>query len=188
MPPTGRHRILQIHPTRLCNLLCRHCYSDSGLAERGAIDAAVLSTVVEDAAALGYSTLAVSGGEPFLYPGLAPVLASAKARGMTVTVTTNGTVLTERRVAQVTGLVDLVAVSLDGMPASHNHMRGSPRAFEAMAARLDTLRRAGIPFGFIFTLPGSSSRWPCGIRAAPRPRASRARRPRRPDGPFRARA
>ena len=152
MPPTGRHRILQIHPTRLCNLLCRHCYSDSGPTQRGAIEPGVLAAVVGDAAGLGYSTLAVSGGEPFLYPGLAAVLASAKARGMTATVTTNGTVLTERRVDQVAGLVDLLAVSLDGMPASHDEMRGSPRAFETMAARLDLVRRAGIPFGFIFTL------------------------------------
>jgi MoaA/NifB/PqqE/SkfB family radical SAM enzyme len=152
MPPTGRHRILQIHPTRLCNLLCRHCYSESGPAERGAIDAQVLSAAIADAARLGYSTVAVSGGEPFLYAGLPAVLGTARAHGMTATITTNGTVLTERRVAQVAGLVNLVAVSLDGIPASHNRMRGSPRAFESMVARLDTLRRAQIPFGFIFTL------------------------------------
>src|SRR6266568_1245666 len=126
MPPTGRHRILQIHPTRLCNLLCRHCYSESGPGQRGAIEASVLSAAIADAARLGYRTVAVSGGEPFLYPALPATLQAARAHGMTTTITTNGTVLTERRAAQVAGLVDLVAISLDGTPESHNRMRGSP--------------------------------------------------------------
>ena len=87
-----------------------------------------------------------------MYSGLATMLRTARAHGMTATVTTNGTVLTERRLAQVQGLVDLIAISLDGVPSSHNQMRGSPHAFESMSARLDLLRRAQIPFGFIFTL------------------------------------
>jgi len=151
-PPTGRYRILQVHPSRFCNLTCRHCYSESSPTERSAIDVSVLSAAISDAAALGYSTLAISGGEPFLYSGLATMLQTARAQGMTATVTTNGTVFTERRVAQVQGLVDLIAISLDGVPSSHNLMRGSPRAFESMSARLDLLRQAHIPFGFIFTL------------------------------------
>jgi MoaA/NifB/PqqE/SkfB family radical SAM enzyme len=112
----------------------------------------VLAAAIGDAARLGYSTLAVSGGEPFLYAPLGATLAVARAHGMTTTLTTNGTILTEPRVAQVAGRVDLVAVSLDGVPASHDRMRASPRAFALMAARLDLLRRARIPFGFIFTL------------------------------------
>jgi MoaA/NifB/PqqE/SkfB family radical SAM enzyme len=150
--PTGRYRILQVHPTRFCNLTCRHCYSESGPAERSTIDVSVLSAAISDAAALGYSMLAVSGGEPFLYSRLSTLLRTARAHGMSATVTTNGTVLTERRLGQVEGLVDLIAISLDGVPSSHNQMRGSPRAFESMAARLDLLRRTQIPFGFIFTL------------------------------------
>jgi Fe-coproporphyrin III synthase len=38
------------------------------------------------------------------------------------------------------------------VPASHNRMRANGRAFAGMAARLEAVRRSGIPFGFIFTL------------------------------------
>lgn len=60
--------------------------------------------------------------------------------------------LTERRLESLAGRVDLLAISLDGVPQSHNRMRAHPRAFETMAKRLTALRRSNIPFGFIFTL------------------------------------
>ena len=71
---------------------------------------------------------------------------------MVNTVTTNGMLLDERRLAMLHGVVDLLAISLDGAPESHNRMRNSPRAFDTMVSRLSALRDSGIPFGFIFTL------------------------------------
>jgi MoaA/NifB/PqqE/SkfB family radical SAM enzyme len=49
-------------------------------------------------------------------------------------------------------VLDLIAISLGGMPASHNRMRASGQAFEKMTSHLEAIRRSGIPFGFIFTL------------------------------------
>jgi MoaA/NifB/PqqE/SkfB family radical SAM enzyme len=152
MGPTGRSRVVQIHPTRRCNLRCLHCYSSSGPEERGELSAALLADALAAAAAEGYTVTSVSGGEPLLYRPLRAVLESARAAGMATAVTTNGMLLDERRLAVVEGCVDLLAISLDGMPASHDRMRGDSRAFSTMAARLDGLRRTGIPFGFIFTL------------------------------------
>jgi MoaA/NifB/PqqE/SkfB family radical SAM enzyme len=60
--------------------------------------------------------------------------------------------LNERRLQAIEGKVDLIAISLDGVPESHNRMRASDQAFERMAANLPRLRETGIPFGFIFTL------------------------------------
>ena len=50
------------------------------------------------------------------------------------------------------GVTDLLAISLDGVPDSHNRMRNAPHAFAHMKANLDGVRKTGIPFGFIFTL------------------------------------
>jgi MoaA/NifB/PqqE/SkfB family radical SAM enzyme len=71
---------------------------------------------------------------------------------MTATVTTNGMLLNAERADMLRREADLVAISLDGPPESHNRMRNNSRAFEQMAAGVDHLRRAGVPFGFIFTL------------------------------------
>jgi Fe-coproporphyrin III synthase len=60
--------------------------------------------------------------------------------------------LDKRKLEMLRGPLDLLAISLDGIPASHNRMRASGRAFETMLARLDGVRESGILFGFIFTL------------------------------------
>jgi MoaA/NifB/PqqE/SkfB family radical SAM enzyme len=145
-------RVLQVHPTRRCNLRCRHCYSESGPAETETLATSLIIDAIAGAAAEGYDALSVSGGEPLLFEGLDRLLRHAKELGMLAAFTTNGMALTERRLEQLVGLVDLIAVSLDGTPESHVRMRGHPRAFTAMADKLAGLRLAGIPFGFLFTL------------------------------------
>ncbi|WP_198372375.1 radical SAM protein [Roseomonas rosulenta] len=146
---------VQLHPTRHCNLRCRHCYSLSGPEERDALPARLLIDALADARAQGYGRVSFSGGEPMLYRGLQEVLRQARALGMLATLTTNGIPLTERRVASLAGLVDLIAISLDGRPETHDALRG-PHAFDGMQVRLPLLRASGIPFGFIFTLTRDS--------------------------------
>jgi MoaA/NifB/PqqE/SkfB family radical SAM enzyme len=145
-------RILQIHPTRFCNLRCNHCYSSSGPEERGELGAPLLKPAIRDAVALGYNALTVSGGEPLLYAGLHAVCTEAHARGMKVTLATNGTRLTPQRLVRLAGLVDMIAISIDGVPERHNRIRRAPGAFEIMEQKLPLLQRSRIPFGFVFTL------------------------------------
>ena len=115
-------------------------------------DPEVLRRTVSDARLLGYDVLSVSGGEPLLYPGLTSLLRHAHDLGMRTTVTTNGLLLTARRLAELAGLVDVLAISVDGGPATHDWMRGDRRAFTRMAARLPAVRDSGIGFAFITTL------------------------------------
>lgn len=151
--PTGEtYRIFQVHPTLRCNLKCLHCYSSSGPEERGALPAAPLLASVRAAAAEGYNVLSVSGGEPLLYPALAELLEEGRAAGMVTMVASNGMLLDARRLAVLRGRADLVAISLDGVPASHDRIRGSERAFSRMEARLSGVRESGIPFAFLCTL------------------------------------
>jgi len=150
--PTGARKVLQIHPTRRCNLRCLHCYSESGPLERQSLAIEVLETVVTDAAAEGYTVLGVSGGEPVLYDPLPELLAHARSEGMVTTVTSNGILLRPKLLQRIREHTSLLAISVDGVPRSHNEMRGARHAFEFMARRLDAVRNSGIPFGFIFTL------------------------------------
>src|SRR4051794_10733540 len=97
----GGARIVQIHPTLRCNLTCRHCYSESGPQRSEALPIDVLCATVSDARKEGYDVMSVSGGEPLLYRDLSVLLGHAKSLGMFTTVTTNGTVTTDRRLAAV---------------------------------------------------------------------------------------
>jgi MoaA/NifB/PqqE/SkfB family radical SAM enzyme len=144
--------IVQIHPTRRCNLSCLHCYSFSGPAERDLLMYETFEQCLTDARAEGYTVASFSGGEPVLYRDLGRLLRHAKELGMRTTVTSNGMLLTGTRLAMLTGCTDVLAISLDGVPESHNRMRACDHAFERMRSNLDEVRNSGIDFGFIFTL------------------------------------
>ena len=147
---TGNTRVVQIHPTRRCNLRCLHCYSSSSPVESEMLQVELLCAAVSDAVAEGYNWVSLSGGEPLVYPALEQLLAHAKAAGMGTAVVSNGMLLSPRRVDRLAPVLDLCVLSIDGIPASHNHMRGSTRAFELMASHLTLLRERHVRFGFLF--------------------------------------
>ena len=150
--PTGTAPVLQLHPSRWCNLACAHCYSSSGPQAEGALGIELLEACLGDAAALGYRQLAVSGGEPLLYGDLPRLLRRARSLGMVATITTNGLLVDGRRWSQLADRLDFVAVSIDGDHATHDAIRGRRGLLERTIARLPIVRASGVPFGFIFTL------------------------------------
>ena len=150
--PSGISRILQIHATRRCNLRCSHCYSVSGPEERTELEPGLLANAIRAAKENGFNVVGFSGGEPLMYKGLPQVLDAARDCGMVATLTSNGMLLNKKNVDMLKGRVNLIAISIDGKPASHNKIRHHPRAFSKMKENLENLREAQIPFGFIFTL------------------------------------
>lgn len=149
---------LQLHPSARCNLRCHHCYSSSGPDRTDALDPALLEAAIDDAAALGYGRLAVSGGEPLMYPHLARLLRRGKEVGMRTLVTTNGTLANRPRLEGIAPWLDQLAFSMDGPPALHNEVRGVPWAFDRLVTGLAAAGQLGIPHGLLYTVTASS--WP----------------------------
>lgn len=153
MGPTGDvANVIQIHPTRRCNLSCQHCYSTSGPTQSHELGVEAIESFLSEAVHEGFNVVGVSGGEPLTYAALPRLLASARSLGYYTTVTTNGLLLNEKKIAELAPYVSLLAISMDGLPETHNRLRGSPQTFEKVRANVARLRDAGITFGFIFTL------------------------------------
>ncbi|MGQ7847033.1 radical SAM/SPASM domain-containing protein [Granulosicoccus sp. 3-233] len=152
MGPTGKTRIVQIHPTRKCNLSCRHCYSSSSPKETEIIEPALLKQAMTDLAHEGYEWTTFSGGEPLVYEALPELLDHGRKNHMRTSLVSNGMLLNGSRLQAIEGKFDALVMSLDGKPASHNRMRNSARAFQGMARNLSGLHQRGISFGFLFTL------------------------------------
>lgn len=150
--PTGVAPILQLHPTRRCNLACAHCYTRSGPREGETLALPLLLQALADAAPLGYRQLALSGGEPLLYEPLPELLRAAKQLGMLTSITSNGLLLSPARWERLAPWVDRLAISVDGRAASHDRLRGQPGALEKTLRLLAQPRATATPFGFIFTL------------------------------------
>lgn len=72
--------------------------------------------------------------------------------GFSTALTTNGTLLTPKRVAGLREHLQLVAVSVDGPPVEHAAMRGSDTAFGSLCHGLELLKDSGLPYSIAFTL------------------------------------
>lgn len=137
-------RIVHVHPTRLCNLACAHCYSESDPGQRAAIDPGPLCDALTLLQAEGYRQISLSGGEPLVYPALGEVVQHARSLGLRVTMITNGLLATERADPLI-ALMDGVAISFDGLAPTHDALRGRPDAFARAAAALQRLAARGVP-------------------------------------------
>lgn len=144
-------RIIHLHPTRLCNLACLHCYSESGLREKAALDPLVLGEALALLRAEGYQVISLSGGEPLVYKPLRSVIERAKELGYRITMVTNG-LLATARMDPTLELLDGMAVSFDGLAATHDRIRGRIGAFAQASAAVERLAAQGRPVAAAISL------------------------------------
>jgi hypothetical protein len=143
-------RIVHLHPTRLCNLACLHCYSTSAPSHRAALDPGLVCDALGVLRAEGYASVSLSGGEPLVYRPLPAVVDRARELGFRVTMVTNGLLAARQEV--LLSQLDGIAISFDGLAATHNAMRGRADAFERASAALERLAASGLPVGAAISL------------------------------------
>jgi len=143
-------KTVQIHPTLRCNLQCEHCYSSSGPTQKSEIPWRRLSSALVTLRDEGFSVVSVSGGEPLIYPRFDELVTLSHDLGYKINFITNGTLLSERRIASWAERVSLVGVSLDGAPAQHDRIRGRAGAFKKVARNVKLLRDQGVPFAISY--------------------------------------
>ena len=118
--------------TRRCNLKCIHCYaSASNRCSPDEMDTAAGEAFIRDLAEFGAPVILFSGGEPLMRPDLFHLARLAKSLGVRVAISTNGTLIgaeTARELADI-GFAE-VGISLDGLNANNDRMRGQPGAFQ----------------------------------------------------------
>jgi radical SAM protein with 4Fe4S-binding SPASM domain len=137
--------------TKRCNLRCTHCYISAGPWETGEaeLDGAECRRVVDELLAVNPAPMLIlSGGEPLVREDLPDLVAYAAGRGATVVVGTNGTTLTEARVAMLKDAgVSGVAVSVDSLEgARHDGFRGGAHALARTVSGLERLRAHRLDF------------------------------------------
>src|SRR5216117_1783823 len=137
--------------TRRCNLECAHCYISAGPRESATseLETAEAVRIVDELVAVNPAPLIIlSGGEPLLRHDLTQIAAYAAERGATVVVGTNGTLLTDERIAGLKAAgVRGVAVSIDSLrPSYHDNFRHGKGSLEATTLALGRLRAARLDF------------------------------------------
>lgn len=143
--------------TRTCNLACLHCYSDSHAQKYDQLTTDEALAMIGDIAGMGSPAMLFSGGEPLVRDDLLDLMAAARAAGLNVTLSSNGTLITDAVAAQLADIgVRYVGISLDGIGAVHDSFRGRRGAFDAALDGIRSLKAAGVKVGVRITLSPSS--------------------------------
>jgi MoaA/NifB/PqqE/SkfB family radical SAM enzyme len=138
-----------------CNLACRFCYNY--WKDGSAVQPATRSTT-ETAAALRrlfetvqVTQVAFSGGEPLLRADLPDLLRVARSYGVRAILTTNGTLLTTKRIHELRQAgVDTFQISLHShLPEVHDSLSGGA-AWHAAIAAMIRVREACAPLVPVF--------------------------------------
>jgi len=124
--------------THRCNHKCAICaqWGESGYNARddtpkvtGEVPLEVYKKVVDEVAPLKVHFY-ITGGEPFLYRSLVPLVNYIKQKGLTVQIVTNGVGLEKNAEAIVENGWDMLCVSLDGPREVHDRCRGVQGAYD----------------------------------------------------------
>ena len=140
--------------TRRCNLRCVHCYAGAkAAAEPDELTTAQAKAMIDDLAAFGSPVLLFSGGEPLMREDLPELAAHATSKGMRAVISTNGTLITREKAAQLKQIgLSYVGVSLDGGEAVHDKFRGVQGSFKQAIKGVKNCLAEGIKVGFRFTV------------------------------------
>jgi MoaA/NifB/PqqE/SkfB family radical SAM enzyme len=129
-----------------CNLACRYCLTESSPgSDRRALEAATMRTLAAEGAGLGFSSLGVTGGEPFLRPDM-PALLAELSEILPVVVLTNGTLFGERRIGRLDSLRGAsvtLQISLDSAEPELNDSFRAPGNFAKVVEAIPRLRERG---------------------------------------------
>ncbi len=131
-----------------CNLRCVYCLTESAPGvPRRLLAPDEMVVAADEAVALGFRSLGVTGGEPFVVAEM-PEVAALLARRLPLIVLTNATLFTPRLLARMRPLADLpvtLQISLDSADPDVNDELRSPKNFAKVVDAIPRLVEMGIP-------------------------------------------
>jgi len=134
--------------TLRCDQHCRFCGTRAGKSHPNELTTAESLDVVEQLHDMGTAEIAVHGGEAYLRDDFLQVVRAIRARGMECTMVTGGRGFTPEladglRDAGVTA----VSVSLDGLEATHDELRGLKGSHRGALRAMELLHERGVAVG-----------------------------------------
>ena len=123
----------------VCNLRCPSCYVGLHEEDAGGLSLERILSLIDEWAEMGVFQLALGGGEPLMSPKFTSVVRYARERGIMPNVTTNGWLITEELIAEVSDHLGELRMSLNDAASVNTAL------LEEKAA---LLRARDVRFGF----------------------------------------
>lgn len=136
-------RFVSIALTNACELRCSYCYAPKHSATLEYSEVVRWAVELDEGGCLG---VGFGGGEPTAHPRFAELCQAIAARtGLAVTFTTHGHRLTPELAGRLRGSVHFIRISVDGVGATYEALRGRPfRSVERAAAIARSIAPIGI--------------------------------------------
>ena len=132
--------------TLACDQKCVHCGPRAGHRRPHELDTDECLRVVAELRDLGCGEVVLIGGEAYLRNDFILVVRAIRDAGMKCMITTGGLNLDDERLfAMIDAGVSSLAVSIDGLEATHDSLRGVPGSWRAAFSTLRRARAAGLP-------------------------------------------
>jgi mycofactocin biosynthetic radical S-adenosylmethionine protein MftC len=141
---------LTLQLTSECNQHCRFCFQSPPRKPAAFHSQAQVDSLCRQLAALGVDTVTLTGGEPTCHPEFLAVVASIKAYGLRLKISTNGINLTEDIIPRLAPLLepvgDEIILSFDAARReTYRNLRGADD-YPALMRTLEQLALHQVPF------------------------------------------
>jgi len=141
--------------TLTCNLRCRHCGSNAGNPRENELSTEEALALCDQFPALLVQEVNFTGGEPLLRSDWMLIANRLAGHDIKTKVITNGLSLAPDTIHQMKDAgITGVGVSLDGLAATHDNIRGYSGLFQKVLAGIESLMKAGLPVTVITTANG----------------------------------
>jgi len=147
--------------TMACNLRCRHCFAEAGVAEANELTTNEVIGAFDQIAGLGADKVTITGGEPLARPDFPQI--SRHAMGLLgcgisrLALVTNATLINQESARCISSIFTSVSVSIDGLETYNDSLRGQGSYNKALHG-LRHLVCAGVqPTVFITVTRGNES-------------------------------
>lgn len=133
---------VNIYPTDHCNLKCSMCF-ERLRKPHSELDMLDWIRIIDQIQKF-QPRINLSGGEPFLYSQIKELITYIKKRGLFLSITTNGTLLSEYAEEIVRLRINRIHISIDGPEEIHDRIRGIKGTFNRIMkglARIKKLKR-----------------------------------------------
>ncbi|WP_257448454.1 radical SAM/SPASM domain-containing protein [Archangium lipolyticum] len=116
--------------TLKCNLACNHCGSRAGSQRENELTTDEALDLARQLAEVGITEVTIEGGEAFLRPDWLQIAQAITSHGMTCSMTTGGYGISRETARKMKEAgINQVSVSVDGLQATHDRIRGRDGSF-----------------------------------------------------------
>ncbi len=148
-----------LHVTKACNLRCAYCYFSASQPLPYEMTTAELTHLWLEMVALRPEKVVFTGGEPLLRSDILELLGGLRTADtghhVLRCLNTNGHLVTPELARALVGLADEVRVSVDGLPATNDALRGAGN-FDAAMHALECFYAVGFEPKVLVTITATS--------------------------------